>query len=357
MQMRVKGINRVTAKGHVYFYHRKSGKRIHSAPGTSKFLEEVEFLNGLAVKPKEDKPGTLGGLILRYRDSPEFQQKAPATRTGYDSVFDWLAPIKSVPLVDITPATVIDIRDKAFREHKRRFANYVVQVMRLTFNWGGGKGGARAIVTTNPAANVDLFRRPKTAGVANRAWSDTECEAFLKASKGGLRAAIALGMFAGMRLGDAIKFPWSGYQDGYIKFEQQKTGTPVEFPAHKRLREILDATKKESTIIVVTARIRKETTPATTYTVDGFKTAFQKLRNDLLGKGQIGKGVTFHGLRGTIGKRLDEGGADPKTIAVVLGHTTTQMAEHYSKEGDRTRRGAAGITILERKPKTKCKTT
>jgi len=52
-----------------------------------------------------------------------------------------------------------------------------------------------------------------------------------------------------------------------------------------------------------------------------------------------------------MGKGLDDGGADTKTIAVMLGHASNAMAEHYSKEGDRTRRARAGVTILERKRK------
>lgn len=348
MLMRVRGVNKVTAKGRVYYYHRKSGKRLREAPGTSKFLEEIEFLNGLAAKPKDDKPGTLGALIASYRSSPEYQMKAPATKTGYESVFDWLSPIQSVPLIDITPAVVLEMRDKAYREHKRRFANYVVQVVRLLFNWGGE---ARGIVSSNPAVNVSLIRRPKTAGIANRAWTEAELTAMLDAAKGGMKAAIALGAYAGTRLSDAIRLPWSIYADGWIRFEQQKTGTPVAFPAHRELRNILDATKRESTVIVVTNRLRKEGKPATTYTVDGFKTAFQKLRNELQKAGVIGKGITFHGLRSTIGKMLDEAGADEKTIAVMLGHTSTQATAIYTKEGDRVRRGVAAVATLERKAK------
>lgn len=355
MLMRVKGVNKVTAKGNIYYYHRKTGRRIKAPAGTAKFVEEVEFLNGLAEKsPQDEKPGTLGALITAYRSSPEYQAKAKATKTGYESVFDWLAPIQSTALVEITPPIVIEMRDKAFREHKRRFANYVVQVIRLVFNWGGG---ARQLVAANPAVNVPLIRRPRTAGVANRAWTEAELTAMLDAAKGGMKAAIALGAYAGTRLSDAIRLPWSIYAGGWIRFEQQKTGTPVAFPAHRELRKILDATKRESMVIVVTNKLRKEGKPATTYTVDGFKTAFQKLRNELQKEGKIGKGITFHGLRSTIGKMLDEAGADPKTIAVMLGHTTTQMAEHYSKEGDRTRRGVTAVTTLERKKKAKCKTT
>ena len=52
-----------------------------------------------------------------------------------------------------------------------------------------------------------------------------------------------------------------------------------------------------------------------------------------------------------MGKELDEGGADTKTIAVMLGHSSNAMAEHYSKAGDRSRRAKAGVSILERKVK------
>ena len=68
-------------------------------------------------------------------------------------------------------------------------------------------GAPRDFVDTNPAAAVPNLRRPRTAPRANRACADDEFEEMLTAATGGLKVAIALGAFAGMREGDGIHVP------------------------------------------------------------------------------------------------------------------------------------------------------
>jgi hypothetical protein len=46
--------------------------------------------------------------------------------------------------------------------------------------------------------------------------------------------------------------------------------------------------------------------------------------------------------------KLAEAGCDAKTIAAVLGHMTTTMAEHYSRSADRRHLAAAAIRKVER---------
>lgn len=100
---------------------------------------------GPIAKARPKIPGTLGGLIEAYRASPEFrEQLAPRTRSDYQKVFNYLATIESMPIVQIDEAAVIAFRDRAFLQRKRRFANYVVQVLRLLFSWGKPRASCRA---------------------------------------------------------------------------------------------------------------------------------------------------------------------------------------------------------------------
>ena len=81
MKIRVKGVyekRKPLADGRtaVYHYHRKSGARIKSAPGTVAFLQEVERLNGgrpsvVAV------PNSVKDLFRRYRASGHFRNSPP----------------------------------------------------------------------------------------------------------------------------------------------------------------------------------------------------------------------------------------------------------------------------------------
>ncbi len=49
-------------------------------------------------------------------------------------------------------------------------------------------------------------------------------------------------------------------------------------------------------------------------------------------------GLTLKGLRHTVATILAEMGYDDRTIADALGHRTLNMAQHYLRRADRTRK-------------------
>ena len=276
MEIKVPGVKVYRSRGKVYIYHRKTGKRIKSAPGLAAFLAETERLTAASAS-QAPKPGTVGALIEAYRKSPEFSDLAERTRSDYQKVFDYLKPIDGDLLADLAAPFILEVRDAAFAKHKRRFANYVVAVLRLLLKWGA----VRDLLPTNPAAEVPKIRRPRGAPIANRAWDEDECAAVLSGATGGLKVGIALGMFAGMREGDAIRAARSVYDGISLRWVQGKTGTPIELPVDQRLKVILDTTlagKKEARIEAMTLVVGERGKP---YTLDGFRTMFFRLIREL----------------------------------------------------------------------------
>jgi integrase len=337
MEILVRGVKVYRSRGKLYAYHRKTGKRIKAPIGSAAFLAEVERLDGQV--PPEPKAGTLGSLIVAYRRSPEFLELAPRTGADYQKVFDYLHPLEGDPLVSINSAYVIEVRDAAFQAHKRRFANYVLAVLRLLLKWGA----VRNLVATNQAATVPKLRRPRGTPQANRPWDADECQAVLDAASGGLKVGLALGMFAGMREGDVIRQPRRVYDGAWLHWMQGKTGALVELPVHPTLKAILDAMDAPSEIEALTLVANSQGRP---YTANGFRTIFFRLIRRLEAEGKVRAGLTFHGLRHTAGRVLADRGADPRTIAALLGHKTLQMAAHYSEEHDRKKRAIAAVAKL-----------
>jgi integrase len=82
------------------------------------------------------------------------------------------------------------------------------------------------------------------------------------------------------------------------------------------------------------------------YSGNGFRVMFFRLVRKLEADGKVRPGLTFHGLRHTAGRLLADRGADPRTIAALLGHKTLQMAAHYSEEADRKKRAVAAVAKL-----------
>jgi integrase len=343
VEIKVPGVKVYKSRGKVYAYHRRTATRIRAAIGTAAFLSEIERLN--ARQPPDPVPGTLGALIAAYRRSPEFLELAARTRADYQKVFNYLKPLDGDALITITSAYVIDVRDPAFLAHKRRFANYVLAVLRLTLKWGA----VRDLVETNQAAAVPNLRRPRGTPRANRAWGEDECQAMLDAATGGIKVAIALGMFAGMREGDVIRVPRSIYDGGWLRWVQGKTGALVELPVHPTLREILEEAAASSQAVASMTLVAGQ--KGRPYTSNGFQRMFFKLVRKLVAEGKVRPGLTFHGLRHTAGRLLADRGADPRTIAALLGHKTLQMAALYSDDHDRKKRAVAAVAKL--RPRTR----
>lgn len=340
MLMRVPGIKRVTVrrrgKVYVYYRHRATGRTIKAQFGTAEFAAEAAQLDARA-RSKTVLPGSLGGLVNLYRAAPEFLNLAARTSKDYERVFLYLKPLDDMPLLEIDTRFVYGLRDKAFARHKRRFSTYVVQVLRIVLEWGR----VRNYLASNPAAGIRAIRRPKAARRANRAWTDAEREAVLEAAPKALRTAIAIGMFAGLREGDAIRLPWSACNRNVIASVAAKTGEPLWIPVHFRLRRILEVTDRESPVIAVNSY-------GTPWTESGFRASFFKLLKKLEKAGKIGPKLTYHGLRHTVGKLIIDAGGDTRDVGAILGHASEISSAHYSREADRQKRAAATVKRLER---------
>lgn len=353
MVIRVHGIKRVRAKGRLYYYHRRTGKRVPTelfAPGREHdLLVCIDRLNGKAKVAPQD--GTLGALVAAYKGSPDFTQLAPRTRKDYNKVFDSLADIDGMPLdSELDEEFVLGVRDKAFKAHKRRFANYTVQVLSLLFSWGKPRGWCKR-VTGNPAADIPHIRRPRKMPKANRAWKPHERDAIFAAAEAGMPqilVPLALGRWAGMTEGDTLRFSQRFYDGRLIDMDRGKTGQPLWLPAPTPLKAILDTTVEARKDEPVTSTCLAVNTRGLPWTESGFRRMFFKLVRKLQAEGKIGPGVTFHGLRHTMGKELADLGFDPETIAAYLSHATIDTTRIYTNEADKRRRVERVVHKLDR---------
>lgn len=338
MIVRVKGVKKVrAASGQVYYYHRATKTRIAARPGSAAFAAEVDRLNG-GRDVRRAMPGTVGGLIAAYKGSPEFAQLAERTRSDYQHVFDWLKGIDGMPVGQLDGAAMLAIRDRAFSQRKRRFANHVTQVIGTVMNWGR----PRKLSAGNPLAGQRgiKIQRPKEMPRANRPWSDAETAAVLAAAAGGLKLAIGLACFAGMRGGDIVRVTWSIYDGQRLEWKQGKTGDEVWLPALSELRALLDSAERVAPTIV-TSVYRRPLTEA------GLRKAFRTVILRLERERKVAPGLTLHGRRHTLGDMLADLGADPRMIQAVLGHRSMPASLHYSAGADRKRAATAAIHLLE----------
>lgn len=334
--LRIKGLKRYRVKGKWYAYHRRSGTRLKSEFGTAEFIAE------LAVLERNERqivslPGTLGALFASYRASPAFLDLAAATRSGYSRMMNLLKPIDAMPLIELTAQFIARLRDQIAEKHGRRQANYVMAVISVACEHGKEHGAVRE----NPVKGVKRIRRARCAPMANRPWTMEECRTVLDELPAQLKVPVALAMFTGLRKGDALGLTKAAMRDGRLWKRTNKTGHELSIPIHPELASILASAPKHAAITVAA------TTHGTPWTESGFNSSFIKAIAGLKNKGKVGDGLTFHGLRHTVGTLLIEAGFDIDTVRRWLGQKTLAMAIHYTQTADTSRRMIDVIAKLD----------
>jgi integrase len=331
--VRVKGFNIFTdAHGHKRCYHRRTGTPIDlkQAPlGSAAFLAEAARIGVLAAEQKDTgKPGTLGLLIRDYRASSAWKKLAPRTQADYHRVLEWLKPINDTPLKQFSRPLVVKIRDKAEAGKGLRFANYVKAVLSVLFAWGKERGR----IAENYGSGIKDLRRPRGAPEANRTWSDQERQVVLDEAPPALRPALALMAYTGLGPKDALALPRNFVRDGEIATTRSKTGEPVFWPIPEPLAALLDQAPRH---LATTLCVHSGGRP---WSQGGFSASWVLLRKRLEREGKVGPGLTLYGLRHTLAVILRESGADERTIADALGQKTIEMARHYAKGANLTRK-------------------
>jgi integrase len=285
---------------------------------------------------KRQIPGTLGWLFIEFKKSPAWTNNlGERSRRDYEKIFTWLEPIDDKPLREMTPKRSLALIEEAFKQKKRSFANRTLELLKLVFNWAI----PREHVKINPFEKVKKFARPKDLPEANRAWSHAEQRIVLAQAQGPLRVTLGLCMFGCFRVGLAVIAPWDIYDGAWFKF-RFKTEDWHTLRVHGVLKKILDETPRTGPTMVAKRN-------GQTYTESGLEWAFRQLRQRLEREGKIQPGLTFHGLRHTAGNVLADLGADPKTIAAMLGQVSEAAAGHYSRGADRRRKGEKAVEMLE----------
>lgn len=321
-------------------YHRKTREKIDCRrfePYTLAFDMEIHRINELRNE-KEAKPGTLGMLITKYRESVRFRAElAPRTRADYQKCFDYLQAIDDTPLDRFRPPFIAKIRDKALEKRKFRFANYVRSVLSVIFDWGIEYGFTK----DNPAAKVKPARRPKALPDANRPWTDAERETVLAALPPHMLLPVALMMFYALDPQDALELPRMAITQAGLDTRRNKTGQPIYLPLFEPVAEaIVRAPKHDALTLCANSRGQP-------WTYNGFSTNWSRLKGKLEAEGLIQPGLTLKGLRHTVATILAEMGKDHGTIALVLGHATEAMAKHYSRRANMTKRTKSAVADFE----------
>lgn len=333
-----------TGEARVYWYHRATGTRVKADPATAEGMLEVAALDqrARAVQALTAHPeGSLAALWAAFHDSADWAVLRPRTRKDYERVWDWISGGGDVRVRAITSGDIGRLVERAAKEKGRRFGTYVLQVIRLVLEWGRRKDW----LVTNPAMGMRGVRRPKGSRNVNRPWRSIEIAAFANEAPPHLLLPFMLGLFAGMRQGDALRVTWSAYDGTSLRWTASKNGEACTAPVSGPFKAVLDAAKENRGRSVQIAT----TLSGSAWTESGFRASFFKLTRRLREEGLIEPGCTFQGLRHTIATGARDREASDFQVAAAIGDRSTAMAGIYGRDADRARAQIAILTAHQKR--------
>lgn len=195
--------------------------------------------------------------------------------------------------------------------------------------------------------------RNRNEELSRRAFTPDEIHRLILAAESVGRdwqTVIMIGLYTGLRLGDATMLRWSDidYGSGIIRYRPSKTrkfDISVRIPLHAALARWLES-HRNTTEYVTPARVGRT---GKAYFTDGDKTFSQLLEDAGIRKGGDHVKLSFHCFRHTFVSRLAEAGAAPDVRMRLVGHTSTENHAIYTHDDVSTR---AAINALPEVPYT-----
>lgn len=280
--------------------------------------------------PYKAQPGTIGALVVAYRQSPRYLGWGATTREKFGKTLeDFAGKNFATPIDAITRGAIKRALHRITAERGPGAARNWLQVMRGLFAY---------------ALDVELIELDPTAGVtppklANKdghaTWADHEIAAYRARWPLGTVARLVFEVLlcTGAARADAVRLGAFNIEGQTIRYRRVKVGTlatPVILP--EMAEAIRDLPTDRPWLSTERGLPRSE------------KALTEDMRRWTREAG-IAPGRTAHGLRKARGRLLAEAGCSPHEIMAWLGHTSLKEASRYTAAYDRA---AATVRAAER---------
>jgi integrase len=334
-------LHRQVERGKTFWYvrrHHGTRTRIRAPFGSDEFWREYEAAcAGRGSKQLlqtrnnyETAPlGSLAWLIERYRETSAWTDLSLATRRQRENIFKKiLEGAGQKPYAKITSETIE--AGCARRKDTPAQARHFLDTLRGCFRWAK----KAKLVKLDPTADVDTPKQKKSAGFA--VWSDDDVVAYQRRWPLGTRERVWLdvGLYTGLRRGDAVRLGRQHVRDGVITLKTEKTGTEVTIPILPELAATLAAGPCGDLHLIVGASGKP-------FTKESFGNEFRKACR----KAGI-RGKPFHGLRKLAATRLANAGATGHMLDAFFGWSGGRTAAIYTRGADRRRLGVEAGQLL-----------
>src|SRR5215831_984384 len=283
-------------------------------------MTEGAIVDGRYFSPNDAKRHTINDLLARYR-----QDVLPHKRssTVYNQVYHlqwWEAQLGHYALSEITPALIVEYRDKLARTRENSTVRRYLAVLSHAFTVAVQEW---EWVNENPFHKVS---KPKEPRGRVRFLSEDERQRLLDSCQvsrnSSLYTIVILALSTGARRGELLSLHWSDVdlKRGMLTFRKTKNGETRAVPLTGYALDVLAHHTKLCRLD--TTLVFPERTGTRPMSIrEAWKFTVQRA------------GITnfrFHDLRHSAASYLAMGGASLAEIAEVLGHKTLQMTKRYA---------------------------
>ena len=202
-------------------------------------------------------------------------------------------------------------------------------------------------IDSNPAELVSLHR---TDGASKRkAFTTAEIEAILAAAEPEWKVACLLGLYYGMRLGDATRRSYAEIEGGVLRFlpeKKSRKGVVVAVPLVGELSGLSGKGPITPSLAKLSASVASRQFSALLDRAGITRTTTQKK-----GKGRGITDKTFHSFRHTINSLMVDAGVDQRVRQLVCDHDSTKVSNNYTHASIETMAEAIrrSVPTLERR--------
>ena len=319
MSGRLPFVEAVKAKGKVYLYYRREGRRVAlpGPEGSPEFLAAYDTAHrdhGLVTQPVVSTH-TVSRVVRSFLTSADFFAHRPSTQRSYES---FLKPLDSragnLPLDVITTEWASPLRNR----HAGKGHTWNQLRAKAAMAWD-------AYLAEHPdAPRGNPWRATKRIRIGqsdrNRAWPDEVILAVLRASTPEFRAVIMTMLLTSQRIGDVCRFEPSQYDRATktLRFRQGKTGEMMALDVPSFLAETFErmAGRVPGRMLCTPRGMR--------WTPDNAQEHLQVLRRNL----ELDYYV-LHGLRATGPTALAMQGTANRTLRALTGHRSDATLEIY----------------------------
>ncbi|MET4283586.1 tyrosine-type recombinase/integrase [Bradyrhizobium sp. LA6.12] len=331
----LKGIAKVSSKGHTYWYAWRGGPRLRGEPGSPEF---VASYNEAVQQRQAPDSSRFRFVAADYKRSRDYKKLAQSTRDQWGKWLDRIGEhFGDLRIVQFDRPEKIRPLIRKWRNRwaeTPRTADYGMQVLSRVCAHAVQTGK----IAGNPCEGIEhLYNNDRSEII----WTDADLAGIKKMCSPEIAAAVDLAAYTGLRLGDLVRVSWSHVGEDAILLTTGKSRHRREalIPLYGALRDVLARIPKRTTTILSSSRRRP-------WTVDGFGSSFNKAKIDA---GLDGRDLHFNDLRGTAATKFYIAGFTMREIAETLAWEEESVEKIIRRYVGRTAAIKARIAKLEAK--------